>query len=157
MVSVEELKTIQALEDLSDDKLAKLAAIAKEVHYTQNDVIFSECEIGNALFFLKQGKILLERNLKSKVTLALGAVSPGMPFGWTSLKSKGLYSWNAVCAEDSTVFVFDVDELRKLCDLDNVLGYLLLMNLLVNIKSRLDFRTEQLLRVIRNHPQIKLD
>ena len=157
MINPEELKAFQALEDLSDDKLEKLAAIAKEVHYVQNDVVFRECEIGDALYFLKQGKILLERDIKPKVTLALGAVHPGMPFGWTSLKSKGLYSWSAVCDEDSTVFVFDVDELRNLCDLDNVLGYLLLKNLMINIKSRLDFRTEQLLRVIRNHPQIKFD
>lgn len=108
-------------------------------------------------FFLKQGKILLERNIKPQVTLALGAVNPGMPFGWTSLKSKGLYSWNAVCDEDSVVFVFDVDDLRKLCDEDNVLGYSLLLNLMVNVKARLDFRTEQLLRVIRNHPHIKFN
>ena len=78
-----------------------------------------------------------------------------MPFGRASLKSKGLYSWNVVCDKDCVIFVFNVDDLCKLCDEDTDLGYILLLNLMINIKSRLDFRTEQLLRAIRNHPHIK--
>lgn len=155
MVSSEALKAMTILEDLPNDKLDKLAKLAKEMTYAKDAIIFSECGIGDTLYFLKQGKVLLERSIRPQATLALGAVNPGMPFGWTSLKSKGLYSWNAVCDEECVIFVFDVDDLRKLCDEDMELGYLLLLNLMVNIKSRLDFRTEQLLRVIRNHPHVK--
>lgn len=155
MISIDDLKAMQILTDLPDEKLGKLAAIAKEMLFLKDVVIFNECDIGSSLFFLKRGKVLLERSLRDKVTLAMGAVNPGTVFGWYSLKSKGLYSWNAICDEDSAVFVFNVDELRKLCDEDNELGYLLLLNLLANVKSRLDFRSEQLLRVIRSHPHVK--
>lgn len=51
MVTIADLKAMAVVSDLSDGKLAKLAWLAKEVAFNEEDVIFSKNLAGNALFF----------------------------------------------------------------------------------------------------------
>lgn len=150
-----DLKKLTDLENIPEAKLEKLAKLANMLAFEKEDVIFRENEKANTLYIVKQGKVLLERSIKPNVTLALGAINPGMVFGWTTLHASGYYAWDAISDDDSVIFAFNIEKLRKLCDEDNELGYLLLGNLLVSVKTRLDFRTEQLVRVIKTHPDIQ--
>ena len=65
------------------------------------------------------------------------------------------YTTNAVCAEPSEIFSLRGNKLRTLCEKDPYMGFLLSKRLLVILKKRYDHRTEQFLKVIKHHPDMK--
>ena len=155
MVSREELKQIVILAHLDDRMLDKLAPLVDQMMYDQNDVIFKEGDMADRFYMLKRGKILLEKRLSEKITVSVGAVKTGFSFGWSSMLDDGAYTSDAVCAETCEVFSVRREKILPLMDADPRLGYIVSQRLIRVIKKRLDLRTEQFIRAIRNHPDLQ--
>ncbi|MBW2366527.1 MAG: cyclic nucleotide-binding domain-containing protein [Deltaproteobacteria bacterium] len=155
MATVEELKKIVILSYLTDEMLEKLCAIVQTTSHAEGDTIFTEGAPADRIYLLKGGKILLEQTISDTITASLGSVKPGYSFGWSAMLNQESYTSGAVCAESCEVYAINAQSLKNLCDQDYKMGYLFYQRLLRVIKKRHDRRTEQFVRVISDHPDIK--
>jgi CRP/FNR family cyclic AMP-dependent transcriptional regulator len=55
------------------------------LQFEEEDIIFQEGDPAERMFFLKRGKILLEKRISDKISFAIGAVKPGFSFGWSAV------------------------------------------------------------------------
>ena len=155
MVSKEDLKAIVILGFLTDSMIDKLLPITNLLKFDESEVLFREGEKAENFYMLRRGKILLEQRISEKITVSVGAVKPGYAFGWSAMLGGATYTSDAVCAEKSEVFFINGVELTNLLDKDHSMGYRMTQRVLRIIKKRLEIRTEQFLRAIKDHPDIQ--
>ncbi len=156
MVSKEELQKIVMLGYLKDDMLEKMVPVIDVLNFDEREIIFKGGERSDRFYMLKRGKILLEKRMTDKITISVGTVKAGYAFGWSAMfDDKGIYTSEAVCAEPCEVFSMRGTKIRKILDKNPSMGYIFTQRLLRTLKSRLDHRTTQFLRTIKNHPEIQ--
>jgi len=155
MVSREDLKSILVLRYLSDEMLDKITPIVDILHFDEREVIFREGDKGSRFYLLKRGKVVLEKRISDKLSYAAGSVKPGYSFGWSAMLEEGRYTLDAIAAEPCEIYAIKGEKIKNLLKNDHSMGYIFTQGLLRVVKGRLDHRTEQLIRVIMEHPDIK--
>jgi CRP-like cAMP-binding protein len=155
MVTKEDLKQIVMLTFLTDSMLDNLAQIIDVLKFDSNEIIFREEQHAERFYMLKTGNILMEQPISEEVTACVGSIKPGFSFGWSAMIEDGVYTLRAVCVEPSEVFSFKREKILKLFENDPEMGYRMYQRLLVIIKKRLDYRTEQFRQAIMNHPDMQ--
>jgi CRP-like cAMP-binding protein len=155
MTSVDDLRSIIILSHLTEEMLAQLLPIIAVQVFEQEDVIFRQGEAAERFYMLRRGKVLLEQQIVDKVTVFVGAIEPGYSFGWSAMLAGGVYSADAVCAEPCEVLSFSRQKIDVLIEQTPALGLRLYRRLLVVLKKRFDYRTEQFRQAIMNHPDLK--
>ena len=155
MVTIKDLKAIVILGFLTDDMIDKLLPITESLKFDEGEVVFREGENAERFYMVRRGKILLEQRISGKITISMGTVKPGYAFGWSAMLGGTTYTSDAVCAERSEVFSVNGIELTRLLDKDPSMGYKMTQRVLRIIKKRLEIRTEQFLRAIKDHPDIQ--
>jgi CRP-like cAMP-binding protein len=155
MISKEDLKKIVILKSLTDDMLEKLIPIANTSSFNKGEIIFKEGDLADKFYILKRGKVLLEKRISDKITVSVDSIKPGYLFGWSAILDEGSYTTDAVCAEECEAFNFSRENILDLIDKDHSLGYKLTKQILGVIKTRLDYRTDQFIKVITNHPHMQ--
>jgi CRP-like cAMP-binding protein len=155
MVTKEDLKQIVMLRYLSDPMLEKLAGIVDLLRFDTDEIVFKQNERAKRFHMLVKGSILLEQTVSDNVTACVGAIKPGYSFGWSAMIEDALYTTDAVCVEPSEVFSFKREKIMTLFEADPEMGYVMHQRLLVIIKKRYDYRTEQFRQAIMNHPDMQ--
>lgn len=89
MSILEVLKTSNIFEGLSEEVLAKIAAISHEQIHQPGEIIFTEGDIAQNLYILKEGKVALDANLSTRPGSVkrgtIDVVLPGHAFGWSTI------------------------------------------------------------------------
>jgi len=155
MVTTEELKQMVIMAYLKDHMLDRLISITDVLTFNEKETVFRQGDIADRLYMVKRGKVLLEQKLTSKITVSVGSVKPGFSFGWSTMIEEGYYTANAVCAEPCEIFSIIGNRIQTLCQEHPDMGFLLSQRLLVVLKKRYDSRTEQFIKVIKHHPDMK--
>ena len=156
MLSYDDLGDIIILNHLTDEMLDAVIPHLDILQYEEEDVIFQEGDPAERMFFLKRGKILLEKRISDKISFAIGAVKPGFSFGWSAVIGEGMsYTSITVCAEPCQVYSIRAEKIRNLLKNDHEMAYIFYQRLLWIVKNRLDHRTSQFVTVLRNHPDIE--
>jgi CRP-like cAMP-binding protein len=155
MVSLERLRGVYLLQDLTDSMLEKIQPLAEERDYQNREVIFREGEKALFFYMLYRGKVLLEVEASESIMISLGSVKPGFSFGWSALLPDSNYTAYAICTEPSDVIMTRGDKLLALMDQDHHLGYLVMRGVVRILKRRLERRTNQFLKTLRQHPDIR--
>ena len=155
MVSLERLRSIYLLQGLKDSMLEKIQPLTEERDYQNREVIFREGDKALFFYMLHQGKILLEVEASETIMISLGSIKPGFSFGWSALLSDSLYTAYAICTEPSDVIMIRGDKFLALMDEDHHLGYLVMEGVVRILKRRLERRTNQFLKTLRQHPDIR--
>jgi len=155
MVTIKDLKAIVILGFLTDDMIDKILPITESLKFDEGEVVFREGESAEIFYMVRRGKILLEQRISEKITISMGTVKPGYAFGWSAMLGGTTYTSDAVCAERSDIFSINGIELTRLLDKDHSMGYMMTQRVLRIIKKRLEIRTEQFLRAIKDHPDIQ--
>jgi len=155
MVTKDDLKQIVMLTYLTEPMQEKLAGIVDLLKFDKEEVIFRENEPAERFFMLRAGSILLEQPITETATACVGSIKPGYSFGWSAMVEESFYTSDAVCVEPSEVFSFRREKINQLFELDPEMGFRFYQRLLVIIKKRLDYRTEQFRRAIMNHPDMQ--
>lgn len=155
MVTREDLKRTVILGFLTDPMIEKLLPIVQLRAYHEREHIIRQGDVADTFYILKRGKILLEQQISDKITASLGSIKPGYSFGWSAMLEGEPYRSNAVASEISEVYAFPRESFLHILDNDHHMGYLVMQRLLRVIKTRLDQRTEQFIRAIIKHPDIK--
>ena len=154
MIAKEDLKQIEILRHLSDDKLDKLIPIIELLHFDKRELIFQQGEKSKRFYMLKKGKVILELRITDKIAVSLSAIKSGNSFGWSAMMDGEVYTIDAVCAEPCKVFSFQSEKIKALFEQDHSLGFIMSQRLLEIIKKRYDTRTEQFVKTLRHHPEI---
>jgi CRP-like cAMP-binding protein len=159
MITKDELRRIVILGYLKDSMLEKLITIVERAHVDEREYIFRQGDSAEKFYMLSRGKVLLEQRISDKMTVSIESVRPGYSFGWSGLMTGGIepysrYTSDAISTETSELFVLKGEDLNNLLDEDLHMGYLVSQRLTRVIASRLRHRTEQFVRIIKQHPDI---
>jgi len=155
MITKEDLKQIVMLTYLTDPMLDKLAEIIDTLKFDPDDILFKENDPAERFYMMRSGNVLLEQRISDQVTACIGSIKPGFSFGWSAMIEDGRYTVDAVCVEPSEIYSFKKSKIQKLFVQDPELGFRMYQRLLVIIKKRLDYRTEQFRQAIKNHPDMQ--
>lgn len=155
MVNPHDLKQIVMLSYFNDAMLEKVAYLIDLLQFEPDEIIFNQNDTAERFFMLNRGHVLLEQKITDKVTACVGSIKPGYSFGWSAMIEGSLYTTDARCVEASEVFSLRAEKIRKLCSQEPEIGYRLYQRLLVIVKKRYDYRTEQFRQAIINHPDMQ--
>lgn len=155
MVSREDVRDILILRHLLDEMIEKMLPEIEMLRFKQGEIIFHGGDPADFFYMLKRGKILLEQRISDKLTVSVGAVKAGFSFGWSAMLGGGVYSLDTVCGEPCEAMRIRGKTFLEMFDQDHTMGYRLMRLILKVMKKRLDYRTEQFIRVIRDHPDIQ--
>ncbi|MCG6929395.1 MAG: cyclic nucleotide-binding domain-containing protein [Desulfofustis sp.] len=154
MVTRSDVKDIVILSYLTDDMIQKLLPEFELLRYAEGEIIFRRGDRANQFYSLKRGKILLEHRVSEKVTISMGTVKPGYSFGWSALLGDEEFSVDTICGEPCEILRIRAKTLFALIDQDYEMGYRLMHRLLHMVRRRLDARSDLLIKVITDHPDI---
>jgi CRP/FNR family cyclic AMP-dependent transcriptional regulator len=159
MISKDELRRIVILGYLKDSMLEKLIPIVERAHVDERQYVFRQGDSAEKFYMLSHGKVLLEQRISEKMTVSIESVRPGYSFGWSGMMTGGIepysrYTSDAISTESSELFILKGEDLNNLLDQDHHMGYLICQRLTRVIARRLRHRTEQFVRIIKQHPDI---
>lgn len=155
MVTRLDIKDIVILSYLTDEMIDKLLPEMELLRFGEGEIIFRRGDSADWYYSLKRGKILLEQRISEKVTISVGTIKPGYCFGWSALLGDDQFSVDTVCGEPCEILRIRAQTLFKLIEQDYEMGYRLMHRLLHTVRRRLDGRTELLMKVIMDHPEIQ--
>ena len=155
MVQRDDLKQIVMLTYLSDEMLDQLTTIVDILKFDREEVLFRQNQWADRFYMMRSGLILLEQKISEDVTAIVGSIKPGYSFGWSAMVEDGTYTVDAVCVEPSEVLSFKREKIDRMMQQNPQMGLILYQRLLVIIKKRLDYRTEQFRQAIMNHPEMQ--
>jgi CRP-like cAMP-binding protein len=139
--------------------LEKLIPIVERAHVDERQYVFRQGDSAEKFYMLSRGKVLLEQRISQKMTVSIESVRPGYSFGWSGMMTGGIepysrYTSDAISTEASELFILKGEDLNNLLDQDHHMGYLIFQRLTRVIARRLRHRTEQFVRIIKQHPDI---
>lgn len=155
MVSLDDLKKINLLQNLTDEALEKILPIIKHHEFKAGKVLFNEGDKAETLYMLKRGKVLLEVDISEIVSISLGSVKPGFSFGWSALLNDSTYTSGATCIEPCEILTVAGKKFQEILKKDHTIGYHIMTGLSQIIRDRLARRTDQFLKVMAKHPDIQ--
>ncbi|HIP96030.1 MAG TPA: cyclic nucleotide-binding domain-containing protein [Anaerolineae bacterium] len=149
MVSVEFLKKIALSSGLSDDEIARIGQVCREIVVNRGDVILEENAPSDAMYIIHEGmvKVLFEPGKVTPEALAAPALTPllslgrGQVFGEMGLVDRGARSATVRCAADNTrLFAINRDDFLQLCEEDTRIGYVVMRNIAKDLSFKLRVR-----------------
>lgn len=155
MVNVAELQKINMFKDVSSEHLEQLAKLGQLQIFSARTVLFKENQQVSTLYLLLSGKVLLEKEISSKVNLTLGALKPGFAFGLASLIPGSQSQATAICIESCEAITLQASDLQDLFQRDRELGMVVMQRVAQILRYRLEHRTGQFLKAIEHHPEIQ--
>lgn len=154
MITLSDLKNVPMLQGLGDEALEKMLPLAKLENYKADEVIYESDAPADDFYILRSGKALLEGDISDDVTISLASLKPGYLFGWYALVPSYSHTMRARATEPTEVIAFPGDGLRALMDENHDLGYRLMNRLFMLVRRRLDYRSEQFMKILSRHPDL---
>lgn len=132
------------LEGFEPQDLERLAALAKEVHFKRDRLVFREGENHGRFYLILDGSVVLEITAGGH-PMSLQTLNGGDAMGWSSLvESEGGAHFQARAVSPVRALVFDGPLLRGACESDPAFGYRMMKALLTLVTERLDASRMQL-------------
>ncbi|MFC1991600.1 ATP-binding protein [Chloroflexota bacterium] len=134
------LATSQLFERLTDEELDKIIGFCSEEVYEAGTTLFNEGEVGNRLYIVEEGRVVLEMAIRlgtgsgRQGTIAVITQSQG--FGWWGGESY-ISTMSARCVEETKVIAIDGIGLWNLLENDHHAGYKVMKRLVSVVSSRL--------------------
>ena len=155
MVSMEDIKAIYLLADLTDQILEEMSSMTELRQFKEREVIYEEGDSAENFYMLKRGKILLEVEVSKQIIISLGSIKSGYSFGWSALIPDSKHTSYAVCTEPCDVLITPGEKFLDLLNKDHAMGFVFMEGVMKILKNRLDRRTGQFLKVMTKHPDIQ--
>jgi CRP/FNR family cyclic AMP-dependent transcriptional regulator len=120
---------------LGEQQIGKLGAIAREVRFGRDHVLFREGEESTDFYVILSGMVALEIAPPND-TLRVETLSAGDAFGFSSVMGHGTVFQGRVL-QDLHALAFDAAKLRAFCDTDTAFGYEFMRRLMRVVAGRL--------------------
>ncbi|KXG74331.1 Crp/Fnr family transcriptional regulator [Thermotalea metallivorans] len=128
--NIELLKHIPLFSQLNDKSLEKIASITVEKKYRKGTIIFMEGDPGEAIFFIKSGKVKISKTSSDGRELILNIYGSGDVFAEVTIFNDVKYPATAEVVEDAVIGVVMNRELEELVkgDADLALQIIKILN-----------------------------
>ena len=123
--------------------IEKLSALAKEVQFERDSVIFHEGDECHDFYLIIKGRVALEMEAL-RHTLRVQTLGAGDEFGWSAMLMGRGKHFQARALEPVTALAIDGTELLEACRRDNSLGFALMYRMLGVVSERLQATRLQL-------------
>ena len=141
--SVDALRGLPFFENMDASQVNLLAAMAKEVGFEKDQIIFREGEAANQFYIVLTGKVALELTTSRGRSRVL-TVEEGHELGWSFLVPETGRHFRARALEQVRTLAFNGGELSKACEQDALFGQRLTKRLLRDVAGRLESTVVQL-------------
>ena len=150
MATTVSLAEFPLFRNLPESLLDQIAALGKELTFSQGDFIFREGEGANSLHFLLDGEVLLKVKLTSRPeSITVSAVSQKYEsFGWSGIVPPYHYTASAVCETDCKILAIPGDRIMKLLEGNPVAGFTVMQRITEIVSSRLRNSRQALLKTL---------
>jgi len=143
---IEALGTHPFVRGLTPHHIEKLAGLATEVRYQDDQIIFRQADVSNLFCLVVSGKIGIEVNAPGR-TIRIQTIGEGETLGWSSVLGGRDKQFQARALGSVRALAFDGAELRAACEADCGLGYAVMHRLLRVVADRLQAMRLQLINV----------
>lgn len=105
---------VPIFENLNNEELLEIVKTINHKEYNKGDVIFTEGNIANTLYFVNEGKIKLYKYTKDGKEQILHVLSEGDFFGELDLIKPSKYGFNAKAIVDSKICTLTKEEMKDI-------------------------------------------
>lgn len=155
MVSIEDLKRISVLDNLTEPMLENMRPLAQLNLFGERHVIYEEGQEADYFYMLLKGKVILEVEASELIMISIEAIKPGYSFGWSALLPGSKCNTYAICVEPCEMMAVPGGKFLELLDKDHTIGYKFMKRVVSILKGRVERRTGQFLKVMSKHPDIQ--
>lgn len=124
------------VQQLDDEHVRRLRALAKEMDYRAGDIIFRQGDPSDDFHLLLSGRVLVEFIAGGRA-MPMRALGPGEELGWSCFAAGSRRRFQARCLESSRTLRFDAAELERCFHADPSFGFAFLRRLLAVASNRL--------------------
>jgi CRP-like cAMP-binding protein len=142
------IKQFALIEDFTDDQVEMLRPLIFDVKYEKDQVIFSQGERADYLYFVLDGSVSIQFKPEDGPVLTVSEVQKGGVFGWSSALGSAQYTSSAVCTESGHFIRLEGVELKNLCQEHPETGILILNKLADVIAQRLKGTHDQVVELL---------
>lgn len=144
---IKTLQTMEFVRGLETHHLAKLATMAKEVKFSEGEMVFREGDAGDVLYLIKEGQIAVEIHVPGRGPTLILTVGPGQLLGWSSLFPMQRKTANGRVMVPTEAIALDAKALQEVCQSDHELGCFIAWRVAELIANRLKATRLQLLDI----------
>jgi CRP/FNR family cyclic AMP-dependent transcriptional regulator len=123
------------LQGLSEDQISRLAELAREVVFDENQIVLADREDSSAFYFLISGSVAIELR-GARYVVQVQALGPGQVFGWSALLDRQDTLFQVRAREHTTALRIEGSDLKALFRRQPDLGTELLQRTLQVVASR---------------------
>jgi len=153
-----ELKQVPWFAELKQDHLKRMSAITTLHTFKAGQTIFREGDREDYLYVVQDGRVALDMYVPSRGKVLIYTAEQWDIFGWSSVTPDvHQRTAGAIAVLESRVLCVEAEKLRRLCEVDHDLGYLVMRRLADIVASRLMVTRLQLLDMFATPPEIKND
>lgn len=105
---------VPIFENLNDEELLEIVKTINHKEYSKGDIIFSEGNVANTLYFINEGKIKLYKYTKDGKEQILNILSEGDFFGELDLIKPSKYGFNSKAILDAKICTLTKDEMKDI-------------------------------------------
>lgn len=139
------LRSMKSLEGMEAAHVKKLAALATEVNFAEDQIIYREGDLGEAIYFIEDGQVVIEMNLPGSSSPAtMYTVGPGQLFGWSALFPPRRKQARARAAVPTHAIAVNAARLREVFQADRGLENAIIQRVSEVIADRLTMTRQQL-------------
>ncbi len=132
------------VEEFQEEHIEKLAALAKEVEFPRDQVLFHEGDEFHDFYLIVQGRVALEIEAPDH-TFRVQTLSAGDELGWSAILMGRGKHFQARALQDMKALAFDGSALLAACREDKGFGFALMYRMLGVVSERLQATRLQLL------------
>ncbi|MBI1748847.1 MAG: cyclic nucleotide-binding domain-containing protein [Acidobacteria bacterium] len=139
------------LAGMEPSHLEILVGCASNVRFEIGQLIFRQGEDADVCYLLRRGRVSVEVFSPNRGPVVIQTVGEGDVLGWSWLTPPYYWHFDARALDPTLAIALDGKCLRRKCDEDHGLGYVLLKRVATIIEQRLQATRLQLLDVYGNH------
>jgi len=148
------LKNIPWFKELKPAHFEKMAEIASVHTFPEGGEVFREGDREDRLYVVFEGRVAIDILVPHRGRVPILTAEPLDMFGWSSVTPViRIRTASARAVLPSIVIGFDSEALRKLCEEDHELGYLIMLRIAYIIAGRLMATRLQLLDMFASPPE----
>jgi CRP-like cAMP-binding protein len=107
------LRAASLTRNLNSEVLHRLAAMSSELEFEENEIIYRAGDIGEAIFIVGSGQVIIERDVPDHAPVIIHTLGPGQSFGWSAIYPHERWSATARAAKPTRVVAIKADRMRK--------------------------------------------
>jgi CRP/FNR family transcriptional regulator, cyclic AMP receptor protein len=111
------LRTVRLFKELTEPHLLSLAPRLRERRLKKGEVLFREGDLGQEMFFIRSGSVIISKPVTGRVEQVLARIGPGEFFGEMSLFDRAPRSATAQADAETELLCLDRDSLRQFVEL----------------------------------------